>query len=485
VRRPDGAAPHSVGPAGFDWTFNAFKLKGIVRGMGAESSSAHPLPGKGAIRHPGPDDVCGMTGRPVPGADTDVAGQTKASCQEVIRIGCRTGWEGVALVGTCVVSGALANKYGNGGGAWERLSWATGLRRLGLDVHFVEQIAPGACVDASGAVTSFADSINLAWFRSVTRWFGLADRSTLVCDGGEQCAGLPWRRLLEVAASAELLVNLSGHLTLAPVLDRVRRKAYVDVDPGFTQFWHAAGNPGPRLAGHDFYFTIGENIGTPDCPVPTGGIPWRPTRQPVVLEQWPVGQTGMSAPRFTTVASWRGPYGPVTFGGRTYGLKVHEFRKLLELPRRCRQSFEVALDIHPADEKDLTALRANGWRVVDPRAVAGDPAAFHRYVQGSSAEFSVAQGIYVDTNSGWFSDRTVRYLASGKPALVQDTGFGRNLPVGEGLLAFQALDEAADGAERIARDYDRHCRAARAIAEEHFDSGKVLGRLLREVGVSP
>src|SRR5262249_12092203 len=125
----------------------------------------------------------------------------------------------------------------------------------------------------------------------------------------------------------------------------------------------------------------------------------------------------------------------------------------------------------------------HGWHITDPRKVAGDPAGFLRYVQESGAEFSVAQGIYVETNCGWFSDRSVRYLASGKPVLVQDTGFGRHLPVGEGLVAFGTLDEAVEGAERIARDYDRHSRAARAIAEEHFDSDRVLGRLLQEVGV--
>jgi hypothetical protein len=387
-------------------------------------------------------------------------------------------------MGTILVGGALANKYGNAGGGWERMSWAAGLARLGFDVYFVEQIAPQACVDARGGVTGFADSVNLRWFHSVTQWFGMAARAALVYSGGEQCAGVPWPHLLELAESAELLVNLSGHLTLAPLLERVRRKAYVDVDPGFTQFWHASGNPGASLGGHDFYFTVGENVGTPACPIPTGGIDWRPTRQPVVLENWP-GCPAEERDRFTTVASWRGPYGPVEYGGKRYGLKVHEFRKFAELPRRAPQQFEVALDIHPADGKDLDLLRGHGWRVVDPRAVVPDPGAFRRYVQTSGAEFSVAQGIYVETASGWFSDRTVRYLASGKPALIQDTGFGRNYPAGEGLVPFRTLDEAVVGAERIRRDYDRHCRAARALAEEYFDSDRVLGKLLEEVGVAP
>src|SRR5262249_25205339 len=141
--------------------------------------------------------------------------------------------------------------------------------------------------------------------------------------------------------------------------------------------------------------------------------------------------------RFTTIANWRGSFGPVQFGDRTYGLKVHEFRKFIELPRRCRERFEIALSIYPGDQKDLEALKASGWRIVSPRAVAASAGDFRRYIQESDAEFSVAQGVYVQTNSGWFSDRTAHYLASGKPALVQETGFSRHVPVGEGLLSFR------------------------------------------------
>jgi hypothetical protein len=267
-------------------------------------------------------------------------------------------------------------------------------------------------------------------------------------------------------------------------MSRLRRKAYVDLDPGFTQFWHASGDAGARLDGHDFYFTVGENIGTRSCPIPTGGIRWRPTRQPVVLDHWPVSTEG-DRRRFTTVATWRGSYGPVEYGGKIFGLKVHEFRKFIELPERVPHAFELALDIHPAEEKDLDLLDRHGWRLVDPKAAVPDPGAFRRYVQGSGAEFSVAQGVYVETASGWFSDRTVRYLASGKPALVQDTGFGRNYPVGEGLVAFRTPGEAVAGARRIGRDYEEHCRAARALAEEYFDSDIVLGRFVEEAGVAP
>ena len=376
-----------------------------------------------------------------------------------------------------IVSGALANKHRHGGEAWVRLSWALGLRALGCDVRFVEQIARESCVDGDGAPAEFAVSANLAHFRKTTEAFGLAGSAALIHDGGRDIFGATESDLIAVAADSDLLVNISGHLTFAPIFERVRRRVFIDIDPGFTQFWHASGNAAARLAGHDRFFTIGENIGAVDCPIPTAGMVWHKVRPPVLLDQWPAREPG-AFQRFTTIASWRGPFGSVEFGGVSYGLKVHQFRKFLTLPCRTGREFEIALEIHPAETRDLAALREHGWRLSDPQLEAGDAASFREYVRRSSAEFSVAQGIYVQTQSGWFSDRTAHYLASGRPALVQDTGFTRHLPIREGLLAFRTLDEAAAGADAIATNYAAHCRAAREMAVEFFDSSTVLTRFL-------
>jgi len=360
-------------------------------------------------------------------------------------------------VTTIVVAGVIANKPGYGGETWVRLSYVRGFQKLGFESSFVEEI-------------DRPSDEAVAYFAEVVARFGLAGSAALVDVKGDALFGEPPK-------AADLLVNVSGNLRCERLLRRMRRRAYVDIDPGFTQIWREQGLL--AVDGHDVYFTIGQNVGRPECRIPTGDIDWRPTRPPVVLADWPVVQDG-ATDRFTTVGAWRGPYGPVEFGGALYGLKVHEFRKFLELPERAPGSFELALDIHPAEERDLALLREHGWELVDPHRVARDPVSFREYVQGSGAEFSVAQGIYVDTGSGWFSDRTVRYLASGKPALVQDTGFTRALPAGEGLLAFRTLDEAAAGARAIAEDYERHSRAARRLAEEEFDSDRVLSRLLEE-----
>jgi hypothetical protein len=370
---------------------------------------------------------------------------------------------------TIVVSGALANKPHNGGEAWVRLSWIEGFRRLGHDVYFVEQVATGA---------PFEESLHLAWFRQVTSGFGLADRAALISDDGRSIYGSTSRALESLAKEADLLVNISGNLSWRPMMSRLRRTAYVDIDPGFTQFWHQQGVA--LVPQHDVYFTIAANLGRGDCSIPPAGLPWKITRQPVVLSQWPVVK---SAPdRFTTIASWRGPFGPIEHNGRRLGVKAHEFRKLVMLPAKVRQRLEIALSIDSGDEADLQKLLANGWVLVAPSAVAATPEAFRSYVQQSGGEFSVAQGMYVDTHSGWFSDRTVRYLASGKPALVQETGFSRELPTGCGLLSFTGEADAATAAAAIAADYDAHCAAAREIAERYFAHDIVLPRFLEDAG---
>jgi hypothetical protein len=388
------------------------------------------------------------------------------------------------------VAGALANKPGNGGEAWVRLSWIRGLERLGWRVVFVEQIASAGCTDARGAPAPWEASANRRFFDGVVADFGLAGSAAAIVDDGRIIHGMSRDELLDRAPSARLLLNVSGHLVWEPLFSRLRNRIYLDIDPGFTQFWQAQGTGGSRLEGHDAFFTVGLNVGATDCCIPTCGIRWRHVLPPVVLDDWPVAgpdsgdNADQGAGRFTTVASWRGPFGPITHDGRTFGLKVHEFRKVLDLPARTGLPFEIALAIHDGDAGDREKILAAGWHLADPAVVAGDPRAFRDYATGSLAEFSVAQGVYVDTQSGWFSDRTVRYLAAGRPALVQDTGFGRHLRTGTGLVTFRTPVEAAAAAADIVARYAEHRAAARAIAERHFDSDHVIGGLLADVGAA-
>ena len=381
-----------------------------------------------------------------------------------------------------VVSGALANKPLNGGAAWTRMSWVLGLAELGHTVHFIEQIGRSTCVTRAGLPCDLDASMNRAYFDTVTESFGLHDRALLLpSDAPPDHPDM--QRAAAIASEADALINISGHLTLPDVTRAFRSRVFIDLDPGYTQYWLDAGLDTNRLANHDAYFTVGLNIGTEYCSIPTGGIDWHPVRQPVVLREWPV-TPALHTDRFTTIASWRGPYGRVPHEGGAFGLKAHEFRKVLDLPCGSSGTFEIALDIDRADDVDAARMRERGWSLVDPHDSVSTPQQFRQYVQGSGAEFSVAQGIYVETGSGWFSDRTVRYLASGRPALVQDTGYTRTLPSGVGLVPFRTLEEARAGVEHITRHYATHSAAARAIAEEYFDCRKVLPAVLRAAGIT-
>jgi hypothetical protein len=390
-------------------------------------------------------------------------------------------------VTTVFVSGAVANKHRQGGSIWVRMSWAEALRDAGLDVVFVEQIDERCCLDAGGAPAPFEHSANAAAFTAAMEEFDLT--GALVCPAsnrgqvGARVRGIGLDELFARADRAALLVNVGGHLRWEPLLRRLRTRAFVDLDPGFTQIWHAEGRD-VGLTAHDLHFSVGLNVGTPGCPLPTGGLRWRPIRQPVALQRW-AAAPGEALERFTTVASWRGAYGPASWAGRSYGVKAHEFRRFLAVSDEIPDArFEVALDIHPGDRADLDRLHAHGWALSDPAALAGT-SEFRRFVQASGAEFSPAQNIYVDTRSGWFSDRTVRYLACGRPALVQDTGFSEHLPTGEGLLRFSTLDGAVAGARELLSDYPRHRAAARRIAAEHFAGPRAIAPLLRAAGIAP
>ncbi len=384
---------------------------------------------------------------------------------------------------TIVVAGALANKPLNGGAAWTRMSWVTGLRELGFHVCFLEEIQSRHCIDASGKPAEADDSINLRFFEQTIEQFRLQGSAALILDGGHEFYGLSRAELLDQCGGAACLLNISGHLRYGPVWNVIQRKVYLDLDPGYTQTWHAEGWD-LGLERHHLHFTIGENIGTPGCRIPTSGILWRPTRQPVLLEHWPTQPAGPSS-GFTTVASWRGPYGPVQLGGETRGGKAQEFRRFLGLPAQTRCRFEIALQIDSADHKDLDLLKAAGWRLVDPRKEVPDPDAFRRYVQRSRAEFSVAQGAYVHSNSGWFSDRSVRYLASGRPVVLQDTGYSSHYPTGEGLHAFKTLAEATAAVQAVQQDYAGQCQRARELAETFFDSRRVLTRFTELAELAP
>jgi hypothetical protein len=360
----------------------------------------------------------------------------------------------------------------HGGASWAVLQYVLGLRELGHEVMLAEPVAAGALDDGE----------RVAYFRALCEEFGIADRAALLEPGGSRTAGAQCDEVRGFAATADVHLNVAGMLRDEELVGRIPVRAYLDLDPGFTQLWHEAEGIDMRFDGHTHFVTVGLALARGDGTAPTCGRDWIATLPPVVLSQWPIaGELRDDA--FTTVANWRG-YGSIEHGGVHYGQKAHSIRALRDVPGRAPRPVLAALAIHPDERDDLAALAAAGWRLADPVERAGSPGRYRRFVQGSRAELGVAKSGYVNSRCGWFSDRSACYLASGRPVAAEDTGFGADLPVGEGLLAFSTVDEAAAAMEDLVARYARHRRAARELAEDLLASDVVLERLLERLGAA-
>lgn len=368
------------------------------------------------------------------------------------------------LVGPAVI--------GRGGHAIHVLQFLEGLRRLGHDVLFVEFLdcPPDERQQAY-------------WTRIWQRWWTADERAALLdADSGERYAGVTRDAVARHAEASAAVIQLAAsyRATAWPIIGDVRPRIVIDTDPGYTHLWAATGSDPTEIWGpQDVYFTVGLNVGTPRTTIPTVGRKWDPIPPWVVPDWWPPARRP-TRDRFTTVAAWR-DYGYLEFEGRMLGPKVEQFEAFLELPAMVGEPLELTLAID-RDDPDLPRLRRHGWIVVAPSEV--DSADRYRdYVAGSLGEFSVAKGGYVGTSSGWFSDRSACYLAAGRPVIVQNTAFDHVLPVGRGLFAVDAVEEAARAIRTIRADYARHSAAARKIAEQHFDAERVAHRVLTGSGV--
>jgi hypothetical protein len=380
-----------------------------------------------------------------------------------------------------VVAGAMGQKPRHGGHAWVFLQYLLGFRRLGFDVLFVDRLDGSTSIDAKGRPAPPASSWSLARLARVMAGFDLGASFAVLGPGPDTVAGPSRARVRQWIRGADVLVNVMGFLRDPDLLEAAPMRVFLDIDPGYGQMWRSLGLH-DALAGHDRFVTIAGNIGRPWCSIPTGGLPWVVTRPPVVLERWPY--RAAHGDRFSTVATWRGAYGPLDVDGIRYGQRVHEFRRFIDVPRRAGVPMEIALHIDPAEERDLRALREGGWSLTSPTVAAGDPWRYRGYVRRSAGEFAVAKEMYVRTRGGWFSDRSACYLATGRPVIVQDTGLNQLYPTGKGLLTFSTPDQAVECLHRVLDDLPGHSSAARGLAETHFDSDIVLGQLLADLGVA-
>jgi hypothetical protein len=367
-----------------------------------------------------------------------------------------------------------------GGLAWHHLQYVMEFASLGHDVYFFEDSDDyPACCDPVTGVTGTDPGYGLQFATQVFRSVGLENRWAYY-DAHSSC----WRGPLdatarEIAASADVLLNLSGVNPVRSWFEKIPVRIFVDTDPVFTQIRHLTDIGARGLAlQHNAFFTFGENIFKQGCSIPDDGFPWRPTRQPIALHAWTVKPDG-NAGRFTTVMQWDS-YACRQYAGRTYGMKSASFQPYFELPNRTSETLELALGSATVPRQELRRL---GWSIVDPTVVARDIWNYQEYISASKAEFAVAKHGYVSSWSGWFSERSAAYLASGRPVVTQETGFSEWLEPGLGVLSFQTPDEALAGIEDVCSRYEVQSRAARRIAEEYFDARKVLPKLLSDVGV--
>jgi hypothetical protein len=261
------------------------------------------------------------------------------------------------------------------------------------------------------------------------------------------------------------------------------RRVYVESDPFASQVKYANGDAGTvaMLDAHDTHFTFGENVGAPDCGIPTGPFDWKPTRQPVAVDLWD-GGGATGGDTYNTITTWTNKGKHVVWRGETYyWTKDREFERFLDLPRlRPNARFELAAGV-PDDVR--ARLRARGWGLVRSVDVSAGVDSYRGYIQRSRGEFTVARDQYVRPNTGWFSDRTACYLAAGRPVITQETGFSNVLPSGEGLFGFRTMDDVLAAVDAIEGDYPRHCRAAREVAAECFAAEKVVGSLMARAGL--
>ena len=367
-----------------------------------------------------------------------------------------------------VLAGIIA-RYPYGGVTWCSLMYLLGLRNLGHDVCYIEDT--GECIYNPELNTLSQDpTYGTTYINDTLASFGLGHRWCFI-NYDETYHGMPREELLEFCRDADLYINLSGGSWFwRDEYHTIPHRIFIDTDPVFTQLSIAKGDPWyvEFFRGFSQLFTFGANIGTPLSDVPTGEFTWHKTWQPVISDLWRTKNNSVASP-YTTVMTWR----TESFTDLD-GNKDKEFARFLELPRHVDVDFRLAVN------GPLELLRREGWNPESAMDVSRTIHDYRQFIRDSRAEFGIAKHAYVAHWSGWFSDRTECYLASGRPAIVQDTGWSHHLPTGLGLLSFSTLAEAIDAIAEVESNYSQHTQHATEIAREHFGAASVLQQLLHK-----
>ena len=366
-----------------------------------------------------------------------------------------------------------------GGMAWHHFQYVLGLVELGHDVLYIEDSDDyPSCYHPENFTTTTEASYGLHFIDNLFRQFDLKDAWAYYDSHLETWHNIPKEKALVFCSSADVLLNLSGINPIREWFLKVPCRLLIDTDPGFFQVRMLQDITVLEMArAHTHFFSFAENIGQEACKLPTVNLPWHSTRQPVFLPAWKVSGPQPNGP-WTTIMQWDS-YKEASYNGSVYGMKSKAFKDYENLPGRLTdETFEIAMGSDSAPRTQLVNL---GWKITDPFKATATPWVFQKYIATSKGEWTIAKHGYVETHSGWFSERTLNYMASAKPVVVQDTGFTSYLPSGKGVFAFSNLEEAIEAIKIVNADYEFHCLQARKVVEEYFDSSKILQNLLNKL----
>jgi len=369
---------------------------------------------------------------------------------------------------------------------WQHVHYLVGLQRLGHDVYYIEDSARLPYNPETFEINNEFDYAARLLNR-LSQEFGFKNRWGFCARylPGNPTAGLALKKIRQLYRDADAILNICGAQEFNDDLLVSDRILYIESDPGVEQIKIDKGvrSTVSYLGRHHALFTFGENVGTKSFPVPTHGFKWLPTRQPVVTDLWKTNRSPSRAAVFTSVANWStSGLKDITWRGEKYlWSKSREFLRFISAPKESGETFELATNIN--DAKTRANFERRGWRLTSPLQMSVDYWLYRDYIQRSKGEFTVAKDQYVRLNTGWFSDRSVCYLAAGRPVIIQETGFTRIYGGKAGLLSFRSLGETVNAVKMINADYAKHSRAARALAREFFEAKKVLKSILDHAGI--
>jgi hypothetical protein len=389
-----------------------------------------------------------------------------------------------------IVVGGFIGLYPTGGVTWDYIQYPLGLKLLGHEVYYIEDTGQYSTYRITERDWDDPHD-SVAYLQTIMEKFGMAGQWAYRDTFSGQCYGMSLQKVMDICATADLFINISAATIFREEYLRIPRKALIDSDPMFTQVqtFEVKTNIDERYITHkikvtdyDYHFTFGENIGAPDCLIPSLDIDWIPTRQPICMDHWKVGQNKANGHpfSFTTIMNWS-TRSRLEYNNQQWGQKDVEFRKFLAMPQLfANAAFKVVLAVSTDFKKELNRemIAGHGWQILHPDQTIANSEEYQNFIMNSDAEFSIAKETYVKSRSGWFSCRSACYLAAGRPVITQETGWSGYITPGEGLFAFHDEQTALEALEEVTSRYHHHAKAARELAYEYFDSKKVLASMI-------